>query len=120
KVELPSFEGRNPIGWISRAEIFFEIQEVSLRERIKSPFINMEGGANHWFRFWRKKTKNPWCLKNRLLSDKKEKWKEFLVMNERPGERTTRSNLYLLNIVKTVNEINLPCVEYTHRVLYLK
>lgn len=94
RVELPSFEGRDPIGWISRAEKFFEVQEVSPRERIKLAFISMEGGANHWFSFWRKKTKTPtWeelkealmrrfggrdrssYMKNWLLSNSKEKWK---------------------------------------------
>jgi len=26
RVELPTFEGRDPLGWISRAEKFFEVQ----------------------------------------------------------------------------------------------
>lgn len=42
KVELPSFEGGDPIGWISRAEKFFEVHEVTPRERIKLAFIRME------------------------------------------------------------------------------
>jgi len=31
-VELPSFEGANPSGWLARAEKFFEVQSVSSRE----------------------------------------------------------------------------------------
>lgn len=31
KVELPIFEGIDPIGWIARAEKFFEIQQIDRR-----------------------------------------------------------------------------------------
>lgn len=113
KVELPSFEGGNPIGWISRAENCFEVQEVSPREHIKLPFITMEGGANHWFRFWRKKIKNPsWeglmeaLIKRFGVRDRALVFEKSAVVreegevkgvssDERPAERTTtRSNLY--------------------------
>jgi len=55
RVELPTFEGIDPQGWVSRAEKFFEVQNVSTKEKLKLAFISMEGGANHWFKFWRKK-----------------------------------------------------------------
>ena len=28
KVELPTFEGHDPLGWLARAEKFFEVQQV--------------------------------------------------------------------------------------------
>lgn len=28
KVELPLFDGKNPAGWISRAELYFRVQET--------------------------------------------------------------------------------------------
>lgn len=28
KVELPSFDGDNPVGWITLAETYFEVQET--------------------------------------------------------------------------------------------
>lgn len=48
-VELLVFEGGDPLNRISRVEKFFELQLA---------FINMEGYAGYWFRFWREKTKN--------------------------------------------------------------
>ncbi|KOM33114.1 hypothetical protein LR48_Vigan01g267000 [Vigna angularis] len=59
RVELPTFEGTDPTGWIARAEKFFEIQSVTEKEQMKLVYICMEGEANHWFRFWRKKVKKP-------------------------------------------------------------
>lgn len=59
RVELPTFERGDPIRWISRVENFFELQEVISKKKIRLDFTSMEGGASHWFRFWRKKTKNP-------------------------------------------------------------
>lgn len=45
--------------WITRAKKFFEVQEVTSKEKIKLAFISMEGGVNHWFQFWKIKTNNP-------------------------------------------------------------
>jgi len=59
RVELPTFEGIDPQGWVSRAEKFFEVQNVSAKEKLKLAFISMEGSANHWFKFWRKKIQEP-------------------------------------------------------------
>jgi len=55
RVELPSFEGTVPSGWVARAENFFEVQNVSGLERLHLAFISMEGSANSWFTFCRKK-----------------------------------------------------------------
>jgi len=59
RVELPTFEGSDPMGWIARAEKFFEIQNISPKEKLRLAFISMEGNASHWFSFWKKKSKNP-------------------------------------------------------------
>jgi len=61
RVELPTFEGVDPMGWIARAEKFFKIQNISSKEKLCLAIISMEGGANHWFRFWKRKVKNPSC-----------------------------------------------------------
>ena len=34
RIELPMFEGVDPIGWLARAEKFFEVQNVSAREKL--------------------------------------------------------------------------------------
>ncbi|XP_017413041.2 uncharacterized protein LOC108324610 [Vigna angularis] len=63
RVELPTFEGTDPMGWITKAEKFFDIQNVTEREKMKLVYICMEGGASYWFRFWRKKTRHPtWSM----------------------------------------------------------
>ncbi|XP_017428812.2 uncharacterized protein LOC108336878 [Vigna angularis] len=59
RVELPTFEGTDPTGWIEKAEKFFDIQGVTKKEKMKLMYICMDGGANYWFRFWRKKTRHP-------------------------------------------------------------
>lgn len=59
KVELPSFEGSDPLGWIARVEIFFEVREVKTSEKLRLSFISMEGNAVHWFQFWCQESKNP-------------------------------------------------------------
>ncbi|KOM26957.1 hypothetical protein LR48_Vigan347s001100 [Vigna angularis] len=57
--ELPTFKGSDPLGWISKAEKFFDIQNVTEKERLMLTYICMKGGSSYWFRFWKKKTKNP-------------------------------------------------------------
>jgi len=54
RVDLPMFEGSDPHRWVSRAEKL----NVSAMEKLKLAFISMEGSANHWFSFRRKKAKN--------------------------------------------------------------
>ncbi|WVZ23579.1 hypothetical protein V8G54_002123 [Vigna mungo] len=58
QVELPGFEGGDPLIWINRVEKFFEVQKVGDKEKLQLAFISMEGYAMYWFRFWREKTKN--------------------------------------------------------------
>lgn len=58
RIDLPTFEGVDRMGWIARAEKFFEIQNISPKEKLRLAFISMEGNASHWFRFWKKKTQN--------------------------------------------------------------
>lgn len=59
KVEQPTFEGNDPLGWILRAMKFFEVQKVQEFERMNLAFICMEGEANHWFQFWKAKIDEP-------------------------------------------------------------
>lgn len=64
KVVLPAFEGEDPLGWVARAEKFFEVQGVKSTEKLHLAFISMEGNAVHWYQFWRQKAK-------------KASWEEF-------------------------------------------
>lgn len=38
---------------------FLDIHNVTKKERLALACICMEGGVSYWFRFWKKKTKNP-------------------------------------------------------------
>ena len=58
RVELPVFEGFDPLNWINRAEKFFELQGVTEEEKLRLAYICMEGSAGFWFRFWREQTGN--------------------------------------------------------------
>lgn len=51
------FRGEDPIGWIARAEKFFEIHNTEEEAKTQLAFISMEGLAVHWFKFLKKK--NP-------------------------------------------------------------
>lgn len=69
KVELPSFDGNDPVAWIDRAETYFEVQKTSDDMQIKLVKLSMEAGTIHWFNIWRDSTDYPtWeKLKNALL-----------------------------------------------------
>jgi len=83
RVELPIFEGVDPMGWLARAEKFFEVQNVIGRERLKLAFISMEGSGCPWLSFWRKNSKNP-------------SWEEFsMALNRRFGLGERRGVLFL-------------------------
>ncbi|WVZ01013.1 hypothetical protein V8G54_027082 [Vigna mungo] len=58
RVNLPIFEGLEPLNWINRAEKFFEIQGVTEQEKLSLAYISMEGRAGYWFRFWKVTAKN--------------------------------------------------------------
>lgn len=55
KVELPTFDGNDPIGWLARTEKFFEIQNTNPEVKISLAFVCMEGPAVHWFRYLKKR-----------------------------------------------------------------
>ena len=64
KVKLPYFNGNDASSWISRAETFFQIKEVSYEIKLKLAKLGMEGAAMHWF--------NLWSVKAECLT-----WQEF-------------------------------------------
>lgn len=68
-MELPIFEGPDPLYWINWAEKFFEIQRVAEAEKVELAHISMEGSAAYWFKFWKDKASDrTWeGLKEALL-----------------------------------------------------
>ncbi|KAJ9548009.1 hypothetical protein OSB04_020552 [Centaurea solstitialis] len=49
KVKLPEFSGFDPRGWITKAELFFEIHGTHPTLRIGLAQLSMSGVAQHWF-----------------------------------------------------------------------
>ncbi|WVZ18213.1 hypothetical protein V8G54_005535 [Vigna mungo] len=59
KVELLTFDGEEPLSWLSRAERFFDIQKVTNDEdKVEVAYVSMEGSAAYWFTFWKEKARN--------------------------------------------------------------
>ncbi|PNX84349.1 pentatricopeptide repeat-containing protein [Trifolium pratense] len=49
KVKLPLFDGEDPVAWITRAEIYFDVQNTPDEMRVKLSRLSMEGSTIHWF-----------------------------------------------------------------------
>ncbi|MCI02697.1 retrotransposon gag protein, partial [Trifolium medium] len=49
KVKLPLFDGEDPVAWITRAEIYFDVQNTLDDMRVKLARLSMEGATIHWF-----------------------------------------------------------------------
>ncbi|WVZ22625.1 hypothetical protein V8G54_001169 [Vigna mungo] len=49
KVELPSFDGTDPMGWITRAETYFEVQGSTEEVKVRLAKLSMERATIHWF-----------------------------------------------------------------------
>ncbi|WVZ24155.1 hypothetical protein V8G54_002699 [Vigna mungo] len=69
RVELPIFEGTDPMNWINKAEKFFAIQKVAEAEKVELSHMSMDGSAGYWFKFWMDKVSDrTWeSLKEALL-----------------------------------------------------
>ncbi|XP_019176297.1 PREDICTED: uncharacterized protein LOC109171686 [Ipomoea nil] len=55
RLELPTFDGGDPIGWLPRVEQYFAIHHTREDLKVPTTFINMQGPALHWLR-WMKRT----------------------------------------------------------------
>ncbi|GAU40665.1 hypothetical protein TSUD_83440 [Trifolium subterraneum] len=49
KLKLPLFDGDDHVAWITRAEIYFDVQNTSDVMRVKLSRLSMEGSTIHWF-----------------------------------------------------------------------
>jgi hypothetical protein len=49
KVELPMFDGDDPAGWISRAEVYFWVQGTTPKVKVCLAQLCMEGATIHFF-----------------------------------------------------------------------
>jgi hypothetical protein len=49
RVELPSFDGEDPAGWISRAEVYFKVQGTTPEVKVSLAQLCMDGPTIHFF-----------------------------------------------------------------------
>ncbi|CAK8571939.1 unnamed protein product [Lathyrus sativus] len=49
KVELPSFDGNDPAGWISRAEVYFRVHDTPPEVKVSLAQPCMDGSTTHFF-----------------------------------------------------------------------
>ena len=49
RVELPMFDGEDPAGWISRAEVYFRVQDTTPAVKVDLAQLCMEGPTIHFF-----------------------------------------------------------------------
>jgi len=58
KLHFPKFNGEDPIGWLYRAEQYFEFQNIRAVQRVQLAAFHLEGIVLQWFR-WLKKFRGP-------------------------------------------------------------
>lgn len=49
KAELPLFDGADPVGWITRAETYFEVQDTSDEVKVRLAKLSMDDPTIYWF-----------------------------------------------------------------------
>jgi hypothetical protein len=71
KVELPAFNGDDPVGWITRAETYFEVQGTTEEVKVRLAKLSMEGTTIHWFNLLRETEDNlTWLKLKQALIDR--------------------------------------------------
>lgn len=64
KVDMPTFDGKDPDGWILQAERYFAIYQLLNEEKIEAAVLSLKGDALAWYR---------WSNKQRVL----ETWEDI-------------------------------------------
>ena len=49
KLKIPTFDGKDPDGWVLRAECYFSLHRLSQEDQIDVSFIAFEDDAVKWF-----------------------------------------------------------------------
>lgn len=56
KLELPAFDGTDPVAWITRAKTYFEAQRTSEEVKLQLAKLSMEGATIYWYNLWKELT----------------------------------------------------------------
>uniref|UniRef100_A0A2C9U3L8 Retrotransposon gag domain-containing protein n=1 Tax=Manihot esculenta TaxID=3983 RepID=A0A2C9U3L8_MANES len=79
KVEMPDFDGTDPVGWVARSEQFFEIQNIVEETKVPLALVSMEGALLHWLRGLRQR--NPLLTWEQLREELMQRYSEDLSEN---------------------------------------
>lgn len=75
KVEMPDFDGTDPVGWVARTEQFFEIQSIPEETKVSLALVSMEGASLRWLH-----QRNPQLTWNQLREELRERCERGTVM----------------------------------------
>jgi len=51
KLDIPRFDGSNPLGWIFKITQYFKLHNISEDQRLRIASFSMEGEALSWFQW---------------------------------------------------------------------
>lgn len=51
KLELPLFDGEDPLGWILKVERYFSVNGVAEEDKVDAAIVSLEGKALTWFQW---------------------------------------------------------------------
>ena len=81
KVDMPTFDGRDPDGWILQAERYFAIYQLINEEKIEAAVLSLNGDALAWFR---------WASKRQMISS----WEDMKTVFLKRSRLIHGGNLY--------------------------
>ncbi|KAF2317260.1 hypothetical protein GH714_019210 [Hevea brasiliensis] len=79
KVDMPSFDGSDPIGWLARTHQYFEIHGVQNELKVSLALVSMEGALLHWLRWLRQR--NPQLTWEQLQEELVQRYGDDLAEN---------------------------------------
>lgn len=79
KIEMPNFDGSDPVGWIVRAKQLFEIQNIFEEHKISLALVSMEGAPLHWLGWLRQR--NPQLIWDQLRRELMQRYSDDISEN---------------------------------------
>lgn len=110
KLDIPRFDGRNPLGWIFKMSQLFDYQNTPEEERITVASFYLDGAALSWY---------LWMYRNGFITS----WSDFLQALESRFAPTfyddPKGALFKLSQCRTVNEYLTEFERLANRVIGL-
>lgn len=68
KLFCPTFDGADPITWLSRVDQYFDLHEIERKDKVRYAAYYLEGEANMWWQ---------WLSRVYQKKGRKIRWKDF-------------------------------------------